>query len=149
MARASKTATTPLPISENSSHSLKSLSFINVQQVIDPCPFLSKRTAGDFLIFIHCTINVTKSTQAVLSAFSVLCHPNHLLLAGANSGNVIITLQFHSAPVQANRRDFFWHIHTQEPITRSEQLPNLAYVKAFLRTSLFLDTFQGTFSPRN
>ena len=44
---------------------------------------------------------------------------------------------------------FFWHIHTQEPITRSEQLPNLAYVKAFLRTSLFLDTFQGTFSPRN
>ena len=29
----------------------------------------------------------------------------------------------------------------QEPITRSEQLPYKAYVTAFLRTSLFLDTF--------
>ena len=29
----------------------------------------------------------------------------------------------------------------QEPITGSEQLPYLAYVTAFLRTSLFLETF--------
>ena len=43
---------------------------------------------------------------------------------------------------------FLWHILKQEPITRNEQLPNLAYVKAFLRTSLFLDTLQGTFSPQ-
>ena len=34
----------------------------------------------------------------------------------------------------------------QEPITRSEQLPYQAYVTAFLRTSLFLDIFLGTFS---
>ena len=38
---------------------------------------------------------------------------------------------------------------TQEPISRSEQLPCQAYVTAFLRTSLFLDTFQGTFSREN
>ena len=37
----------------------------------------------------------------------------------------------------------------QEPITRSEQLPYQAYVTAFLRTSLLLDTFQGTFSREN
>ena len=37
----------------------------------------------------------------------------------------------------------------QEPITRSEQLPYQAYVTAFLRTSLFLGTFQGTFSRKN
>ena len=29
----------------------------------------------------------------------------------------------------------------QEPITRSEQLPYKAYVRAYLRISLFLDTF--------
>ena len=28
----------------------------------------------------------------------------------------------------------------QEPITRSEQLPYLAYITAFFQTSLFLDT---------
>ena len=33
----------------------------------------------------------------------------------------------------------------QEPITRSEQLPYQAYVTAFLRASLFLDIFLGTF----
>ena len=36
-----------------------------------------------------------------------------------------------------------------EPITQSEQLPYQAYVTAFLWTSLFLDTFQGTFSREN
>ena len=39
----------------------------------------------------------------------------------------------------------------QEPITpsASEQLPYQAYVTAFLGTSLFLDTFWGTFSREN
>ena len=37
----------------------------------------------------------------------------------------------------------------QELITWSEQLPYLAYVTAFLRTSLFFDTFLGTFSREN
>ena len=99
---------------------------------------LLKRSFRHFLFYVILTI----------SYFYVILTISYAL-AGANSGNVIITPQFHSAPVQANRRDFFRHIHTQEPITRSEQLLNLAYVKAFLRTSLFLDTFQGTFSPRN
>ena len=43
--------------------------------------------------------------------FSVLRHPSHLVLAGANNRNVIITYRFLAAPVQANR-DFFWHILT-------------------------------------
>ena len=34
-------------------------------------------------------------------------------------------------------------------ITRGEQLPYYAYVTAFLRTSLFLDTSYGTFSREN
>ena len=33
------------------------------------------------------------------------------------------------------------NVFIQQPITRSEQLPHLAYVTAFLRTGLFLDTF--------
>ena len=37
-----------------------------------------------------------------------LRHPNHLVLAGANNRNVIITYRFLTAPVQANR-EFFWH----------------------------------------
>ena len=41
-----------------------------------------------------CTINVTKCTQALPSGFSVLRHPNHLLLAGANNRNVFITYRF-------------------------------------------------------
>ena len=37
----------------------------------------------------------------------------------------------------------------QDPITRSEQLPYQAFITAFLRTSLFLGTFQGSRSfPR-
>ena len=36
----------------------------------------------------------------------------------------------------------------QDPITRSGQFPYQTYVTALLRTSLFLDTFQGTFFPR-
>ena len=43
----------------------------------------------------------------------------------------------------------FLHLVTQEPITKSEQLPYLAYVRAFLRTSSFLDTFYDTFSREN
>ena len=38
--------------------------------------------------------------------FLSLRHPNHLVLAGANNRNVIITYRFHAPPVQANR-DFF------------------------------------------
>ena len=37
----------------------------------------------------------------------------------------------------------------QEPITWGEQLPYQAYVTAFLRTSLFLDTIYGPFSREN
>ena len=40
----------------------------------------------------------------------VLRHPNHLLLAGGNNRNIIITYRFLAAPVQANRDFFFWHI---------------------------------------
>ena len=43
--------------------------------------------------------------------FSVLRHPNHLVPAGANNRNVIITYRFLAAPIQANG-DFFWHILT-------------------------------------
>ena len=46
-----------------------------------------------------------------LRDFLCLRHPNHLVLAGANNRNVIITYRFLAAPVQANR-DFFWHILT-------------------------------------
>ena len=34
--------------------------------------------------------------------------PNHLILAGVNNRNVMITQRFHATPVQANR-DFSWH----------------------------------------
>ena len=47
--------------------------------------------------------------------------------------------------VPCNRLHYLYE-YFQEPITRSEQLPYQAYVKAFLRTSLFLDIFLGTFS---
>ena len=40
--------------------------------------------------------------------FLSLRHPKHLVLAGANNGNVIITYRSLAAPDQANR-DFFWH----------------------------------------
>ena len=43
--------------------------------------------------------------------FSVLRHPNNLVLPVANNRNVRITYRFLAAPVQANR-DFFWHILT-------------------------------------
>ena len=46
--------------------------------------------------------------KANSSGFSVLRHPNHLLLAGVNNRNVIKTQRFHAAPVQANR-DLLWH----------------------------------------
>ena len=34
--------------------------------------------------------------------FLFVSHPNHLLLAGVNNRNVIITQRFHVAPDQAN-----------------------------------------------
>ena len=46
------------------------------------------------------------SCQPSLGGFSVLRHPNHLLFAGVNNRNVIIT---YAAPDQGSR-DFFWHI---------------------------------------
>ena len=42
-----------------------------------------------------------------LRDFLSLRHPNHIVLAGANNRNVIITHRFLAAPVQANR-DFFY-----------------------------------------
>ena len=45
-------------------------------------------------------------------------------------------------------QNFLGCIDNLEPITQSEQLPHQAYVMVFLRTSLFLDTFQGTFFHR-
>ena len=44
--------------------------------------------------------------------FSFLRHPNHLVLAGANNGNVIITYQFPRGPCSSKLRFFFWHILT-------------------------------------
>ena len=38
-----------------------------------------------------------------LRDFLPLRHPNHLLLAGANDRNLIITQRFHAGPLQANR----------------------------------------------
>ena len=49
-----------------------------------------------------------------LRGFSVLRHPNHLLLAGMNNRNVIITQRFHSAPDLGKRAD---RIFT-EPLAR-------------------------------
>ena len=43
-----------------------------------------------------------------LWGFSVLRHPNHLILVGVNRRNVINTQQFYAAPDQANW-EFFWH----------------------------------------
>ena len=43
-----------------------------------------------------------------LWGFSVLRHPNHLVLVGVNRRNVINTQQFYAAPDQANW-EFFWH----------------------------------------
>ena len=55
----------------------------------------------------HGTTNVTKSQ---LKSTEIFClydgHPNHLVLAGTNNRNVIITYRFLATPVQANR-DFF------------------------------------------
>ena len=43
-----------------------------------------------------------------LQDFLSVRHLNHLVLAGANNRNVIITYLVLAAPVQANR-DFSWH----------------------------------------
>ena len=43
-----------------------------------------------------------------LQGFSVLRHPNHLLLTDVNNRNVIIDQLFHAASDQSNR-DFFWY----------------------------------------
>ena len=43
-----------------------------------------------------------------LWGFSVLRHPNNLVLVGVNRRNVINTQQFYAAPDQANW-EFFWH----------------------------------------
>ena len=40
-----------------------------------------------------------------------------------------------------NRTNAYFVDLSQEPITRSELLPYYAFVKAFLRTRLFLDAF--------
>ena len=53
----------------------------------------------------HCTISATKSAYAVPSGifFVFFFHLNHLLFAGVNNRNVIITQSFHEAPDQPNR----------------------------------------------
>ena len=65
------------------------------------------------ITFITAPQNVTDSTYnlpIVSCSFRIFCvlrHPNHFVLAGTNSRNVIITYQFLTAPVQANL-DFFY-----------------------------------------
>ena len=54
-----------------------------------------------------CTINVTKCTWALPSGFSVLRHPNHVLLAGANNRNVIITWTIPCGPCSSKSRFSF------------------------------------------
>ena len=44
-------------------------------------------------------------------------------------------------PASAGDPTYHVNVFIQQPITRSEQLPHWAYVTAFLRTGLFLDTF--------
>ena len=44
-------------------------------------------------------------------------------------------------PASAGDPTYDVNVFIQQPIARSEQLPHLAYVTAFLRTGLFLDTF--------
>ena len=53
---------------------------------------------------------MSQNLPIVSCSFEILCvlrYPNHLVLAGANNRNVIITYRFLAAPVQANR-DFFY-----------------------------------------
>ena len=52
-------------------------------------------------------MTVQEMSQNLPERFSVSRHPNHLLLAGVNNRNNIITQRFHSVPVHANR-EFFW-----------------------------------------
>ena len=55
----------------------------------------------------------------------------------------IITVSTLQTGQPASAGDPTYHVNEfiQQPITRSEQFPHLAYVTAFLRTGLFLDTF--------
>ena len=50
------------------------------------------------------TVQNNKCHKIYLSGpFGVFCPPNHLVLAGTNNRNVIITYRFLAAPVLANR----------------------------------------------
>ena len=55
----------------------------------------------------------------------------------------IVTVSALQTGQPASVSDPTYHVNVfiQQPITLSEQLPHLAYVTAFLRTGLFLDTF--------
>ena len=44
-------------------------------------------------------------------------------------------------PASAGDPTYHVNVFIEQPITQSEQLPHEAYVTAFLRTGLFLDTF--------
>ena len=55
----------------------------------------------------------------------------------------IVTVSALQTGQPASVSDPTYHVNVfiQQPITLGEQLPDLAYVTAFLRTGLFLDTF--------
>ena len=53
------------------------------------------------------TAQLMSRTKSTYCKRSLLRHPNHFVLAGANNRNVIITYRFLAALVQGNR-DFFY-----------------------------------------
>ena len=72
-------------------------------------------------------------------AFSVLRHPNHLLLARMNNRNVIITQRFHAAPVQASR-DFLL-VHDWLHISTVSTFPYICRVNFFIWGTGFYFSF--------
>ena len=68
-----------------------------------------------------------------LRAFSVLRHPNHLLLARMNNRNVIITQRFHAAPV----RDFFL-VHDWLHIWTVSTFPYICRVNFLFEVLVFI-----------
>ena len=87
--------------------------------------------------------NITLRKLFCVTIFS----PAQIMQIASDLGGTPYNGLYGEAP--SERGTFFGLQVMQEPITRSEQLPYQAQVTTFLRTSLFLDTSQGTFSREN
>ena len=103
---------------------------------------IQERVQINALLFMHCIFGCVQSFRPHKYAESF--HRKRIVKKARRQSQSTLALSEQVKWCHAQRVSLL-----QEPITRSEQLPYQTYVTAFLRTSLVLRTFQGTFSRKN